>query len=161
MHQGHHFKILQLTPTPQVLISQIYKTTISPIMDKLIVTATLLSIFLIFTTIVITGRNASSSQSPSLGTSIINTEGKQIVELTAKGGYSPASVNAEAGKDTVLRIKTNNTFDCSAALVIPSLKISRMLPATGTTDIALGVQSAGSKVEGTCSMGMYRFSINF
>jgi plastocyanin domain-containing protein len=92
----------------------------------------------------------------------VNTEGeKQIIEITAKGGYSPDETIAKAGVPTIIRVKTNNTFDCSAALRIKSLGYSKNLPATGTTDIEVPAQVAGTTLKALCSMGMYNFSIQF
>lgn len=86
---------------------------------------------------------------------------KQILELKAKGGYSPSIINAKANMDTVLRVKTNSTFDCSAALTIPKLGIRKNLPPSASTDIALGTQQAGTEIAGTCAMGMYNFLLKF
>ena len=86
--------------------------------------------------------------------------GKQIVELKAKGGYSPEHSIAKAGVPTVLRITTNGTFDCSSSLRIPSLNIGQNLPMSGSTDIDLGVQKVIT-IQGTCGMGMYPFDIKF
>ncbi|HEY4507948.1 MAG TPA: cupredoxin domain-containing protein [Candidatus Paceibacterota bacterium] len=86
--------------------------------------------------------------------------GTQVVSLTAKGGYAPALTNAKAGIPTVLRVSTSGTYDCSSALRVPSLGVSERLPATGQTDIDLGTPEAGT-LQGTCSMGMYRFAVNF
>ena len=58
-------------------------------------------------------------------------------------------------------MKTSGTFDCSAAFVIPSLNIQKMLPQTGVTDIEIPSQTSGSNIAGTCGMGMYRLNINF
>ncbi len=92
----------------------------------------------------------------------ISTEGdKQIIEITAKGGYSPNKTTAKAGVPTIIRVKTNNTFDCSSALRIKSIGYSKNLPATGTTDIELPAQTSGSTLHALCSMGMYNFSIQF
>jgi plastocyanin domain-containing protein len=85
---------------------------------------------------------------------------KQIVELRAKGGYQPRKSTAKAGMPTILKIDTNGTFDCSSSVRIPSMNISRILPATGSTEIDLGSPGAGV-VYGTCGMGMYPFEIDF
>lgn len=85
----------------------------------------------------------------------------QIIEITAKGGYFPGIVKATANKETILRVKTNSSFDCSTALVIPSLNVRKNLSPTATTDIPLGIQKPGTKIAGTCSMGMYNFSMEF
>ena len=87
-------------------------------------------------------------------------DGKQIIEINTKGGYSPQLSEAKAGMPTILRFKTNGTFDCSSSIRIPSMNISKILPNTGTTDIDLGMQKLGT-LSGTCGMGMYTFKVNF
>lgn len=87
-------------------------------------------------------------------------EGVQIVKVTAKGGYLPRRSLAKAGLPTILRFDTEGTFDCSSAVRIPSLDISRNLPISGLTDIELGSPEAGT-LQGSCSMGMYPFEIVF
>lgn len=92
---------------------------------------------------------------------IIIEDGTQILELTARGGYSPSILNAKADTPTVLRVITKNTFDCSSALTIPSLNIARNLPVNGQTDIQIPNQKAGNEILVTCSMGMYSSTIKF
>jgi plastocyanin domain-containing protein len=87
--------------------------------------------------------------------------GKQIVTISAKGGYLPRISEAKADMPTILRVDTNGTFDCSASLNIPSMNYQKNLPATGVTDIEIPAQKAGSTFEGLCGMGMYRFEIAF
>jgi len=55
-------------------------------------------------------------------------DGVQIVEIDAKGGYSPRITDAKAGIPTVLKVKTAGTFDCSSAIAIPSLGYRENLP---------------------------------
>ncbi len=90
----------------------------------------------------------------------IKTTGTQIIEITAKGGYTPRKSVAKAGIPTVLRFNTNGTFDCSSSVRIPSMNITKFLPQSGSTDIDLGVQPVGT-LTGTCGMGMYSFEIQF
>ena len=87
-------------------------------------------------------------------------DGKQIIQIKAKGGYSPMKVTAQAGMPTTLRVTTKGTFDCSSAIRVPSMNISEALPPTGETDIDLGTPKSG-KLAGTCGMGMYPFEIDF
>jgi plastocyanin domain-containing protein len=87
-------------------------------------------------------------------------DGKQIIEIKAKGGYLPRVSVAKADIPTVLRFNTDGTFDCSSSVRIPSLGISKILPNSGTTDIDLGSQKLGT-LQGTCGMGMYPFEIEF
>ncbi|MFS8130667.1 MAG: cupredoxin domain-containing protein [Candidatus Dojkabacteria bacterium] len=91
----------------------------------------------------------------------IQTDGKQLISITAKAGFKPNAFVAQGNKSTILRVTTKNTFDCSSSITIASLGISKTLPMTGVTDIELPAQAAGTKLLGTCSMGMYSFTINF
>lgn len=104
------------------------------------------------------GSEQVKSESPV--NNVSQQDGKQIIEITAKGGYSPKKSIAKAGVPTVLKFKTKGTYDCSSALTIPSLNISKNLPGTGETEIQIGSQEVG-KLAGTCSMGMYSFEIDF
>lgn len=83
----------------------------------------------------------------------------QIVEITAKGGYTPRVSTVRAGVPTVVRFNTKGTFDCSSSVRIPSMNISRALPPSGVTDIAIGILEPGV-LDGTCGMGMYPFQLN-
>lgn len=106
--------------------------------------------------------NQSKEVSPeesAAGNNVRIENGQQIIEIKARGGYLPRVSTAKAGMPTTLRVNTNGTFDCSSALRIPSLKVSKNLPANGVTDIDLGTLAAGS-ISGNCSMGMYPFEIN-
>lgn len=92
----------------------------------------------------------------------VSMEGeKQIIEIDAKGGYSPKLTTAKAGVPTVLRLKTNGTYDCSSAVTIPSLGFRKNLDATGITEVEVPVHVAQGTLEGTCAMGMYNFSVRF
>jgi len=92
---------------------------------------------------------------------LIDTNGKQVIDLTAKGGYFPKVIEAKANTEYILRIKTSNTYDCSLSFRIPSLGISKELPNTGVTEILIPSQSVGTELNGTCSMGMYSVKIKF
>ena len=87
-------------------------------------------------------------------------DGKQIIEITARGGYQPRKSIAKAGIPTVIRFNTKGTFDCSSSVRIPSLGISKSLPQTGSTDIDIGEGKLGT-LQGTCGMGMYPFEVEF
>ena len=87
-------------------------------------------------------------------------DGKQIIEIHAKGGYQPRKIAAQSNIPTILRFDTSGTFDCSASVRIPSMDITQNLPASGSVDIPIGTQ-ASSTLQGTCSMGMYPFEIDF
>lgn len=92
---------------------------------------------------------------------VTEADGKQKIEIFAKGGYSPKKTVAKANTPTTLSINTNGTFDCSSALSIPSLDFRKHLPSSGETQIELPPQKPGSSLEGLCAMGMYHFLVQF
>lgn len=106
------------------------------------------------------GSSATSTDSTASAQNVTVTDNVQTVEIKAKGGYWPRKTIAKAGIPTVLRVNTAGTYDCSAAIRIPSLSIAKMLPPNGTSEIALGTPGAG-RLNGTCGMGMYNFEIQF
>ena len=125
--------------------------------------ATIIS--LIFGLIIITGAviysNNGQNGSTSVNVDNVRVEnGKQIVEIRARGGYLPRRSIAKADIPTIIRINTSGTFDCSASVRIPSLGISKLLPQSGSTDIDIGQNKIGN-LRGSCGMGMYPFEIEF
>src|SRR3989344_4641689 len=86
-------------------------------------------------------------------------DGTQIIDITAKGGYSPRVVVAKAGIPTVVRIATKDTFDCSASVVIPRLSYQKFLQPSGIEEIQITADQATGTLQGLCSMGMYNFKI--
>lgn len=87
--------------------------------------------------------------------------GKQIVNIRAKGGYSPIVSAVRANTETILRIETNNTFDCSSAVTIPALNYRANLPMSGIAEIFIPPQNSGTILQGLCAMGMYKFQLRF
>lgn len=110
--------------------------------------------------IFVASSNNTSEKTPLVNNvSVVN--GKQIIEIEAKGGYSPRVSAAKADMPTILRVKTQGTFDCSIALSIPSIGFRKNLPPAGITDIPLTAQKQGTTIRGICAMGMYSFAVNF
>ncbi|MEK7538766.1 MAG: sulfite exporter TauE/SafE family protein [Patescibacteria group bacterium] len=106
----------------------------------------------------------SKNQTTELGqisTNVSVIDGKQIITMKAKGGYTPSRTTANAGLPTVLQVETDSTFDCSSAFTIPSLKISKNLPPSGVTAIEIPPQKAGTVLDGRCVMGTYSFVLKF
>ena len=94
------------------------------------------------------------------GNNVTIVDGKQIIDLRAKGGYSPQKSVAKAGMPTIVRFTTNGNFDCSSSVRISSMNLSKNLALSGTTDIDLGSPKEGI-LHGSCGMGMYPFEIDF
>lgn len=88
-------------------------------------------------------------------------DGKQIIEINVRGGYSPRQTIARANAPTVIRFVTKGTFDCSAAVSIPAVGYRKNLPQTGTTDVVIPPQAPGTTLQGLCAMGMYDMAVNF
>lgn len=88
-------------------------------------------------------------------------DGTQIIEISARGGYVPRVTEAAANIPSVIRVTTKGTFDCSSSLTIPAIDYRAHLPIAGTTDILVPPQATGTKLEGSCNMGMYNFVITF
>ena len=103
-------------------------------------------------------RSAQEARTPANNVTMVN--GKQIIDVTAKGGYLPRKSVAKAGIPTVIRFNTTGTFDCSSVVRIPSMDISKNLEPTGVTEIDVGNPTVGV-LQGSCGMGMYPFEIEF
>ena len=124
--------------------------------SALIPISIILASLLIVAVIIFTGGNSEALD----GNNVSIVDGVQIIEIDAKGGYTPRKSVAKAGIPTVLRFNTKGTFDCSLSIRIPSMGISQILPQTGSTDI--NIPNPESKtLQGMCGMGMYPFEIDF
>lgn len=108
-----------------------------------------------------TGVGQGPSVSAGSGGNVSIVDGKQIIQITAKGGYAPRTTTAKANMPTVINMKTNGTFDCSSALTVAAVGFRGNLPATGVTPIEIPPQQPGAVVRGVCAMGMYTFAVNF
>jgi plastocyanin domain-containing protein len=125
--------------------------------------STIVSIIIALTligSVVLTSGDGGTAPVAESGEAVSIVDGVQIVEIRAKGGYWPKKISAQSGIPTVLRFKTEGTYDCSSSVVIPSKGISTILPQTGSTDIDIG-ESGPGKLRGSCGMGMYPFEVDF
>lgn len=103
----------------------------------------------------------TSKPTSAASNNISSVDGKQVIEIKAKGGYAPTTTVAKANIPTLIKMKTQGTFDCSSSLLIPTMGYRANLPASGETLIEVPPQQTGSVLQGLCSMGMYNFSIQF
>ncbi|MBP7819354.1 cupredoxin domain-containing protein [Candidatus Gracilibacteria bacterium] len=86
---------------------------------------------------------------------------QQSIKILAQGGYFPNKINAVANKDTILKLETKGTYDCSSAISIPALNYTNNLQPTGITEVRIPADKAKDSIEILCSMGMYRATIEF
>ena len=85
----------------------------------------------------------------------VNAAGVQEVAITVlPRGYLASASTLKAGTPVKLDLTTNNIIGCTRAFNIPVLKISKVLPQTGTETIEFTPTNKGRLVY-TCSMGMY------
>lgn len=131
-------------------------------MNKYKVIASVSVAVALMATIVIFSKNQNtSSNEGGISNNVTVAQDKQIIKINAKGGYAPRKTIANANTPTVIEVETKGTYDCSSALVIPSLNYEKSLPSSGVTEIEVPPQKAGTKLAATCSMGMYGFDIRF
>jgi|SRR3989338_2356614 len=126
---------------------------------KATIISILISVVLIGGALWFMNSRGQNGEGQANNTSIV--DGKQIIKINAKGGYRPRLTYAKAEMPTTLKVRTQGTFDCSSALVIPSLNYRRNLQPSGETEIEIPPQKAGTVMKGLCSMGMYNFQIRF
>jgi plastocyanin domain-containing protein len=117
--------------------------------------------------VVVSQRKSESPETPAAISSTVAqpaaslVEGKQLIDVAVKEGYHPKAVTAKAGVPTVLKMKTDGTYDCSTVFVIPELKMRTQLPSSGVTDVEIPAQKAGTDLMAVCGMGMYSLEIKF
>jgi uncharacterized protein len=84
-----------------------------------------------------------------------------IVLHVGNNGYFPQTLGAPANKAVTLNLITNQTYSCARDFVIPVLNYYQLLPDTGTVQVNIPAQPAGTRLFFTCSMGMYTGQIVF
>lgn len=128
-------------------------------MSKPMIISIVFSLVIIIGAFWLTSFRTPSDAGGMLSATIV--DGTQFIDIAAKGGYSPRVVKAKAGMPTILRVTTNNTFDCSSSIVIPKLSYQKFLQPSQTEDIVITAEQARGTLQGLCSMGMYNFQIRF
>jgi sulfite exporter TauE/SafE len=76
-------------------------------------------------------------------------------------GYFPQTLKAPANQAFTLSLVTSKTYSCARDFVIPALNYYQLLPDTGTVQVNIPAQAAGTRLYFTCSMGMYTGQIVF
>jgi len=77
------------------------------------------------------------------------------VTIAVKGGYSPATVRAKAGRPVRLVFDRQETSGCSEEVVFPDFGVKKFLPAFQKTTVEVTPPKAG-RYEFTCGMSMLR-----
>ena len=100
-----------------------------------------------------TAAQASSPQSAAF-------DGQLTLQVENKG-YFPQTLRADANTAIKLNLVTNKTYSCARDFVIPALNYYQLLPDTGSVQVNIPAQPAGTRMFFTCSMGMYTGMIIF
>jgi sulfite exporter TauE/SafE len=112
-------------------------------------------------------QNLTRNLFPSESISSIQTNPSQpvaegeLVLNVENSGYFPTTLKAVANKDLTLNLVTDQTYSCARDFVIPALNYYELLPESGTVQVNIPAQKAGSTLFFTCSMGMYTGQIVF
>jgi hypothetical protein len=104
--------------------------------------------------------SAETTASQTESAAPVAANGDLILQVE-NDGYFPQTLKAPSGRDVTLNLVTNKTYSCSRDFVIPALNFYQLLPDTGTVQVSIPAQAAGSKLYFTCSMGMYTGQILF
>jgi plastocyanin domain-containing protein len=84
--------------------------------------------------------------------------GIQIVDVTVKGGYQPASIVVEAGRPVRLNFTRRESTPCGEEVVLPEFGRRAHLPEDRTIPIEVTPERPG-EYEFTCGMHMYKGKI--
>jgi plastocyanin domain-containing protein len=84
--------------------------------------------------------------------------GVQVVDVTVKGGYQPASITAEVGRPLRLNFTRRESTPCGEEVVLPEFGRRAHLPEDRTVPIEVTPQEPG-EYEFTCGMNMYKGKI--
>ncbi len=106
--------------------------------------------------------NAGRVQSAGLdsGSSVNVVGGVQNVDISvATTGYTPDSIQVKAGTPVKINLTAAGPLGCTSVFRIPQLGITKTLSQNGPVAVEFTPQSPG-KLTYTCSMGMYRGTIN-
>jgi hypothetical protein len=100
----------------------------------------------------------SSAQASSVQPAVLEDG---LVLTVNNDGYFPQTLRVSANAATKLNLITNKTYSCARDFVIPALNFYQLLPDTGTVQVDIPAQPAGTRMFFTCSMGMYTGMIVF
>jgi len=81
--------------------------------------------------------------------------GAQVVDVTVRGGYQPASIVAKAGRPLRLNFTRSESTLCGEEVVLPEFGRRAHLPENKTVPIEIVPERPG-QYEFTCGMNMYK-----
>jgi plastocyanin domain-containing protein len=84
--------------------------------------------------------------------------GVQVIDVTVKGGYQPATITAEAGRPLRLNFTRRESTPCGEEVVLPEFGRRAHLPEGRAVSIEVKPEGPG-EYEFTCGMNMYKGKI--
>ena len=86
---------------------------------------------------------------------VTSASGRQSVAVVVKGGYTPDTIFAEAGRPLRLTFMRQESASCSEMVLFPDFGRSAQLPEGETVTLDLDPDEPG-EYEFSCQMGMLR-----
>lgn len=91
--------------------------------------------------------------SPQRGAKTVIEGNEQSIDVEVKGGYSPALIHAQAGKELRIHFDRKETGECTSHVVFSDLGIDATLPGNRSTTVTLPPLEAGD-YPFACGMNM-------
>ena len=91
-------------------------------------------------------------------TNVVEAHTRTVKIRVDKNGFSPSSIDAEAGHKLNLVFKRADKNNCGGVVVFPKLKIRKNLP-VGKDVIVSVTPTESGQITFACGMGMYKGSI--
>ena len=98
-----------------------------------------------------------SGASPMV-TNVVEAHTRTIKIKVDKNGFSPSSIEVEAGHKLNLVFNRAGSDNCGSTVVLPKYKIRKTLPVGKDVIVSITPREAGN-ISFTCGMGMYKGSI--
>ena len=91
-------------------------------------------------------------------TNVVEAHTRTVKIRVDKNGFSPSSIDAEAGHKLNLVFKRADKNNCGGVVVFPKLKIRKTLPVGKDVIVSITPTESG-QITFTCGMGMMKGSI--
>ena len=88
-------------------------------------------------------------------TNVVEAHTRTVKIRVDKNGFSPSSIEVEAGHKLNLVFNRADKNNCGSVVVFPKLKIRKTLPVGKDVIVSLTPRVAGN-ISFTCGMGMYK-----
>lgn len=94
----------------------------------------------------------------AVATNVAEAHTRTVKIRVDKNGFSPSSIEVEAGHKINLVFNRTDKNNCGGTVVLPKYKIRKNLPVGQDVIVSITPQAAG-RISFTCGMGMYKGSI--